>query len=68
MLRSLRSVEREIESADDRHYLARFLPYRTIDDRIDGVVLNFIDVTSRKLAEEKLRKSEERLQKGNRSR
>ena len=27
------------------------MPYRTVDNRIDGVVITFVDVTDRKLAE-----------------
>ncbi len=35
-----------------RWYLARLLPYRTLDDKIDGVVLNFVDITDHRRAEE----------------
>ena len=38
-------------------------PYRTADNRIDGVVLTFVDVTERKEATERLRHSEERLRR-----
>lgn len=55
---ALRLVEREVHSTDGRWYLARFLPYRTTDDRIQGAVLTFIDITSRRYAEEKVRAGE----------
>jgi two-component system CheB/CheR fusion protein len=54
----LRLVEREVTSSDGRWYLARFLPYRTTDDRIQGAVLTFIDITSRRFAEERMRAGE----------
>jgi two-component system CheB/CheR fusion protein len=41
VLQDLRMVEREARSEDGRSYLVRLLPYRSIDDRIDGVVLTF---------------------------
>ncbi|PMS15097.1 chemotaxis protein [Trinickia dabaoshanensis] len=53
---SLRLIERELKSTDGRWYLARILPYRTTENRIDGAVLSFIDITSRRAAEERLRK------------
>lgn len=58
---SLRMIEREITSNDDRWYIARLLPYRTTDDRIEGAVLTFIDITGRRQAEERLREGEERV-------
>lgn len=45
-------VEREVGQADGSWYLARLLPYRTIEDRIAGVVLSFVNITEHKQAEE----------------
>ena len=53
--------EAEVTSTSNRVYLRRVLPYRTTDSRITGVVITFVDVTARKLAESSLRESEERL-------
>ncbi|MGA0587361.1 PAS domain S-box protein [Dyella sp. KRB-257] len=58
---SLRTSEREVKSGGGRWYIARMLPYRTAEDRIEGAVLTFIDITGRKRAEEEARKSEEHL-------
>jgi PAS domain S-box-containing protein len=58
---SLRPIEREVESCDGRWFMARVLPYRSGEDRIEGVVLNFIDVTARHQAEQTVRSGEERL-------
>ena len=55
---SLRPVEREVKGLDDRSYLARVLPYRTNEDRIDGAVLTFVDISAARRAEEKLRVGE----------
>ncbi|MCC7424754.1 MAG: PAS domain-containing protein [Planctomycetaceae bacterium] len=51
VLERLVPVEREVGNAEGNWYLARLLPYRTIDDRIAGVVLTFVDITDRKNAE-----------------
>ncbi|MEM5386229.1 CheR family methyltransferase [Paraburkholderia phymatum] len=58
---SLRLIERELKSNDGRWYLARFVPYRTTEDRIDGAVLSFIDITGRRQAEDRLREGERRM-------
>jgi two-component system CheB/CheR fusion protein len=63
VLRSLVPIEREIRDDGGRTYLTRILPYRTMDDRIIGVVLNFLDISARKRAESALHQSEERLRK-----
>jgi len=61
VLDKLQVVEREVKTQEEHWYLMRLLPYRTTEDRIDGVVITFTDMTERKLAEERLRRSEERL-------
>ena len=38
----------------------RLRPYRTADNKIEGVVVTFVEVTERREAEEALRQSEER--------
>jgi two-component system CheB/CheR fusion protein len=61
VLDTLKPAESEVESLAGRWYLMRILPYRTMEDRIAGVVLTFLDITERKRAEQQLRLSEERL-------
>jgi two-component system CheB/CheR fusion protein len=58
---SLRTIEREVGSQDGRWYIVRILPYRTSEDRIEGAVLTFIDITRRRAAEEAARSSDERM-------
>lgn len=60
VLKNLQPVEREIKDTDDNTYLTRVLPYRSGDDRIEGVVITFIDITVRKKMEEALRRKEEK--------
>lgn len=40
----LRPIEREVEG-NGRWYIARIMPYRTADHRIDGAVLTFFDIS-----------------------
>ncbi len=58
---TLKTIEREIRSTDGRYLLARLLPYRTAEDRIGGAVLNFVDVTSLRRAEDSVSSSEQRM-------
>lgn len=57
----LRIIERPITTTDDRRFFARILPYRTVEDKIEGAVLTFVDVTELKAAEDKVLAGEERL-------
>ncbi|MBA3464289.1 MAG: PAS domain-containing protein, partial [Deltaproteobacteria bacterium] len=61
VLDSLRVVGRELTSRDGQRYLVRYLPYRSIEDRIEGVVLTFVDVTDLRDAVEGRRRSEAAL-------
>src|SRR5206468_427001 len=61
VLDRLQGIERELQTDDEHWHLMRVLPYHTLDNRIDGVVLTFQDITSRKQAELQVRQSEERL-------
>ncbi|HTY55457.1 MAG TPA: CheR family methyltransferase, partial [Candidatus Binataceae bacterium] len=67
VLRSLQMAEREVKSSDGRWYLARLVPYRTIEDKIDGVVLNFVDITTRKLDDDKLQQQAAMLREADRN-
>ncbi|MCE4547445.1 MULTISPECIES: chemotaxis protein CheB [unclassified Caballeronia] len=58
---SLKTVEKEVRSNDGRTFLARVIPYRTDDDRIDGAVLALIDISEQKAAQSEARASEEKL-------
>jgi two-component system CheB/CheR fusion protein len=51
VLSNLAPIRHEIRSRDDRWYDVRLRPYRTVDDKIDGVVLTFVDMTDRKTME-----------------
>ncbi len=58
VMRTLIGVEKEVKSEDGRWFAARILPYRTQDDRIDGVVITFSDVTKAKTLEAALRQAQ----------
>ncbi|NEX61795.1 chemotaxis protein CheB [Noviherbaspirillum galbum] len=63
VFRTLRPNEREVRgTSGGQWYIARLLPYRTAEDRIEGLILSFIDISTRKAAEENLRSSEQRMQ------
>ena len=60
VLRNVKPIEREVGSRAGRYYLARLVPYRTVNDAIAGVVLTFVEITERRQAEQALRISEQR--------
>ncbi|MBK1649221.1 CheR family methyltransferase [Rhabdochromatium marinum] len=60
VLDTLTPNEQEIAGADGTDYLRRILPYRTQDNRIDGVTINFIDISARARADATVRHSEAR--------
>ena len=54
VLLSLIPGEREVQADAGRWYAARIHPYRSTDDRIEGVVVTFIDIHTRKVSDEAL--------------
>ncbi|MCF7818586.1 MAG: PAS domain-containing protein [Kiritimatiellales bacterium] len=63
VLRTLVPVEKQIDASDGRWFSVRIMPYRTLDDRIDGVVITFADITVAKTLEAKLRAKQTDLEK-----
>ena len=62
VLRTLVYVEKSIATRDGRWFLTRIMPYRTLEDRIDGVVITFSDITAAKRLEDELRKAQAGLE------
>ena len=61
MLAELAPIRREVRSRGGRWYDVRLRPYRAVDDKIDGVVITFVDVSEPHQVEQALRQSEQRL-------
>jgi two-component system, chemotaxis family, CheB/CheR fusion protein len=59
VLRSLILIEKQIPSKDGRWFSIRVMPYRTFDDRIDGLVITFFNHTDIKQVEIKLHEMEQ---------
>jgi two-component system CheB/CheR fusion protein len=57
VLDSLTPEEDQVQSKDGRWYIRRIMPYRTLDNVIDGVVVTFTDVSVRKMLEDSLQGS-----------
>jgi len=55
VLRTLVVCERAVSARDGRWYAVRIGPYRDGDDRVQGAVLTFLDITATKLLESRLR-------------
>ncbi len=60
VLADLTPLRREIRSRDGRWYDVRLRPYRTGDDKIDGVVITFVDISERHVAEAAVLAGEDR--------
>ena len=57
VLQTLVYKETDIATNDYKWFKVRIMPYRTFDDRIDGLVITFIDITKQKIMEVKLNKA-----------
>jgi two-component system CheB/CheR fusion protein len=61
VLDTLQPVQSEVQTHAGSWFLMNILPYRTAEDRIEGVIVTFLNITERKATEEQLSASEERL-------
>jgi two-component system CheB/CheR fusion protein len=55
VMRTLVFTEKQVVARDERWFQVRIMPYRTLDSRIDGVVITFSDITETKSLEARLR-------------
>lgn len=61
VLDTLVAKEEEVKTKDNRRYMMRIQPYRTLDNVIEGAVITFVDITETKKVQEALRLNEERM-------
>jgi PAS domain-containing protein len=62
VLRTLGAKEIELQTKDDLWYQMRILPYRTISNLIDGVVITFTNITNLKIAHGEITKLNQDIQ------
>jgi len=58
VLKTLVFIQKPIPTKDGRWFNIRIMPYRTLDDRIDGLVITFINISELKKVELKLDETE----------
>ncbi len=56
VLDTLVPKKREVQTTEGKWFNMGILPYRTLDNVIEGVVINFVDITDRKKADDEIRK------------
>jgi two-component system CheB/CheR fusion protein len=60
------TIEREISGPEQTWFLRRIFPYRTHDDRVEGVVITFSDITERRLTAAALDEARHAAERSNR--
>jgi two-component system CheB/CheR fusion protein len=58
VLDTLLSKEVEVEITEGKSYLMRIMPYRTLENVIEGAVITFVEITEMKKTREALREAE----------
>jgi two-component system CheB/CheR fusion protein len=61
VLRTLVLVEKPVAARGGRWFKVRIMPYRTLDNRIDGVVITFTNITASRTLETQLREKNDQL-------
>jgi two-component system CheB/CheR fusion protein len=62
VLAKLKTLEREVATTNGRSYMMRIQPYRTKEDKIEGLVITFVDITDVINAKLALRRAGEELE------
>jgi chemotaxis methyl-accepting protein methylase len=57
VLRTLVFFEKKVATRDGRWFMVRTMPYRTLENMIDGVVMTFTDITTSTMLEAKLKEN-----------
>ncbi len=58
VLRNLVFIQKQIPTRNGRWFFIRIMPYRTLDDRIEGLVITFVNISDLKQTEVKLYETE----------
>jgi two-component system CheB/CheR fusion protein len=66
VLKTLTYIESAISTKDNRWFNIRIMPYRTIEDHIDGLVITFTDISTAKKLELELKRVNNELTESNR--
>ena len=61
VLKDQQSIEKDVTAQDGKHYIVRVLPYRSVGDIVEGVVITLSDVTALKKTEQELIAARERV-------
>ena len=59
VLKHLVFIKKQIPTKDGRWFSVRIMPYRTLDEKIDGVVITFFNISDLKEVEVKLHETEQ---------
>ncbi|MGD0756012.1 MAG: chemotaxis protein CheB [Bacteroidales bacterium] len=59
VLKTLIYIKKQIPTKDGRWFSVRIMPYRTLDDKVDGVVITFFNISDLKEVEVKLHETEQ---------
>jgi len=62
VLRTLELSEKVVPTNDGQHFKVRIMPYHTLENKIDGLVITYTDVTTSKILENTLRKTQASLE------
>jgi len=59
VLKTLTFIKKQVPTKDGRWFSVRIMPYRTLDDKVDGVVITFFNITDLKEVEMKLNETDQ---------